>query len=72
MPRCFKLKSLSLRAGERLTLSKRHPLRVMTTRRLYPGEHRLTLQINGQDVAAGVFVLEEASAQGPFRESESR
>lgn len=54
----FKLKNLKLEAGERLTLSKRHPLRVMTTRRLYPGEHRLTLQLNGQDVAQGVFVLE--------------
>ncbi|MGV3524976.1 MAG: DNA alkylation repair protein [Candidatus Sericytochromatia bacterium] len=53
----FKLKSISLAAGERLTLSKRHPLRVMTTRRLYPGEHRLTLQLNGQDVARGVFEL---------------
>ena len=44
----FKLKQLELAAGETATIKKKHPLRLMTTRRLFPGEHQIQLQINGQ------------------------
>lgn len=45
----FKLKQLSLSAGQHVTVSKRHLLRAdMTTRRIYPGMRELQLQINGQ------------------------
>lgn len=44
----FKLKQLQLAKGETATLKKRHPMRLMTTRRLALGTHTITLQINGQ------------------------
>lgn len=43
----FKLKKLTLKAGESVALSKKHPMKLMTTRRLSLGEHTVTLQING-------------------------
>lgn len=43
----YKLRQLELEAGESVTLEKTHPMRPMTTRRLYAGVHRVTLQING-------------------------
>ena len=43
-----KLKKLKMRKGESVTLKKRHPFRAnMTTRKLYVGEHKVALQING-------------------------
>ena len=53
----FKLKQLDLAAGEYATLTKAHPMRLMTTRRLHLGEHRITLQINGQPQGTLAFEL---------------
>jgi 3-methyladenine DNA glycosylase AlkC len=53
----FKLKQLDLAAGESVTLTKAHPMRLMTTRRLHAGEHRITLQVNGQPQGALAFEL---------------
>ena len=44
----FKLKQLSVAAGQISKIRKKHPMRLMTTRRLYEGEHRITLQVNGR------------------------
>jgi len=44
----FKLKQAQLEAGQALKIAKRHVLKPMTTRALYPGTHSLALQINGQ------------------------
>lgn len=55
----FKLKSLSLHPGERVRVSKRHPMRAgMTTRQLHPGAHEVQLQINGADHGTWPFTLE--------------
>lgn len=56
-PKVFKGWTLELAPGETHTLSKRHSLRPVTTRRLYPGEHRVDLQVNGRVLAAGAFTL---------------
>jgi len=53
----FKLKQLKLKAGEPVALSKRHVLKAMTTRALYPGTHSLALQINGRVFPAQTFEL---------------
>lgn len=54
----FKLKQLSLAAGQRVVVHKRHPLRAnATTFRLYPGQHHLTLQINGRPAGSLPFHL---------------
>lgn len=54
----FKLKRLSLDAGEVVELSKRHPLRAnATTYTLYPGTHDVTIVANGMPVAEAEFEL---------------
>jgi len=56
-PKVFKGWSLALGAHESLTLSKRHSMRAVTTRRYYPGHHELDLRINGQVLARAFFEL---------------
>ncbi len=54
----FKLKQVELDAGQRLVFKKRHPFRAAaTTFTLYPGTHRLTLQINGQALGTLPFEM---------------
>lgn len=48
----FKLRTLSLPAGETLHLSRRHSFQAVKVRRYYPGTHRFELQVNGQIVAS--------------------
>lgn len=44
----FKIKTTDVAKGETLTIRKRHPFRAAaTTFSLYPGTHRVTLQVNG-------------------------
>ena len=52
-PKVFKGLTLELAAGESRRIERRHSLRVVTTRRLYPGPHRLEVQVNGE-VQAGL------------------
>lgn len=51
-PKVFKLKSLTLGAGETLRIKKNHPLKKITTRKYYSGTHLLEIQINGKVYAA--------------------
>ena len=48
---------LGLQPGERRELRKRHSLRAVTTRRDYPGVHRVDLLINGKTEASAAFEL---------------
>ena len=57
-PKVHKLKKVSLKKGESLTLQKKHPFKAnMTTRTLYEGEHKVELQINGTCYAESMFIL---------------
>ena len=54
----FKATKLNLRKGESATVTKRHKLLAnATTFPLYPGEHKLTVQINGQPTRAVHFLI---------------
>ncbi len=55
----FKLKRLDLERGESITIKKRHPMKLMTTRRLYEGDHTITLQLNGHELDRLTFGLVE-------------
>lgn len=46
-PKVFKLKEITLKPGEVITISKNHSFEEMTIRSHYPGTHYLQLQING-------------------------
>ncbi|PXW97917.1 3-methyladenine DNA glycosylase AlkC [Sphaerotilus hippei] len=56
-PKVFKGWKLTLAPGEARTLSRRHVMRPVTTRRYYPGEHRVELQVNGQRCGEAAFEL---------------
>lgn len=56
-PKVFKLKTLTLEPGERISVSKRHPIRPITTRRYYPGLQAVELQVNGKAFGRHDFEL---------------
>ncbi|MEP4197338.1 MAG: DNA alkylation repair protein [Aliishimia sp.] len=57
-PKTFKLKTASVAAGKSLSINKKHVLRGnATTFKIYPGAHKIGLQVNGRIVADCVFDL---------------
>jgi 3-methyladenine DNA glycosylase AlkC len=57
-PKVHKLKKLALKKGEQMSICKKHLFKAnMTTRKLYAGEHRLALQINGKVFGEVSFLL---------------
>lgn len=56
-PKVFKWAKKEIQPGETLSLEKRHAVREITTRKYYPGQHRLELQVNGRIVAETTFNL---------------
>jgi hypothetical protein len=56
-PKVFKLKAVRLAPGASVVLSKKVSLADLTTRRHYPGRHRVDALIDGRPVPAGSFVL---------------
>lgn len=53
----FKGWQFELGPGESRTLARKHSFKPITTRRYYPGKHRITVQVNGRDVAEAEFTL---------------
>ena len=56
-PKVFKGWRLELGGGDTVQLTKRHSLREVTTRRAYPGRHRIEILINGRAAAQADFDL---------------
>ncbi|MBY5346089.1 DNA alkylation repair protein [Rhizobium leguminosarum] len=56
-PKVFKCKAIMLTPGQSHTIERRHAMRPITTRRYYPGEHRITIIVNGAETASQSFVL---------------
>lgn len=54
-PKVFKLKTVELAPGEEVVLSKRISLAQMSTRRLYAGQHRVEVLLNGEARPLGSF-----------------
>jgi 3-methyladenine DNA glycosylase AlkC len=55
----FKLTKRTLTPGETIRLRQRHSFEAVTTRRYYPGEHAVEIQINGVRSERRAFVIEE-------------
>ncbi|MCC5036580.1 DNA alkylation repair protein [Streptomyces sp. WAC 00631] len=53
----FKLATRTLAPDERIQVTREHSFRPITTRRYYPGQHAISLQINGVESARADFVL---------------
>lgn len=60
----FKWTRRTLAPGETQQLTRRHPMKVITNRRYYPGRHVVELQVNGQLVARSSFTLLDGSEDG--------
>ncbi|MFL0811035.1 MAG: hypothetical protein K6L76_11520 [Agarilytica sp.] len=56
-PKVFKLKNVTLRAGERLSLEKTISFKLITTRKFYSGMHCVALHVNGVEIARREFEL---------------
>lgn len=59
-PKVFKWKQLDLPAGASQAIARDHAIRAITTRRYYPGRHRIEILINGAVCAAADFDLRMA------------
>jgi len=58
-PKVFKWKNLTLKPGQTAVLEKSHAITKITTRRYYPGTHKVELQINGKVTTSADFQLLE-------------
>jgi 3-methyladenine DNA glycosylase AlkC len=56
-PKVFKLKEITLQPGASLALKTRRSLQERTTRRHYPGEHGIVIQVNGYPCGETAFTL---------------
>jgi len=56
-PKVFKLREIPLAPGETVPVRKRQTIRNFTTRKHYPGRHRLEIQVNGRILAGAEFIL---------------
>lgn len=54
----FLLSDKTVAGGAHLTGTRKHSFSEMTTRRHYPGNHRIVLLVNGQEVAETVLTLQ--------------
>lgn len=56
-PKVFKFKTVMLVPGESVACAKRLVLKQLSTRRLYPGRHSVTVRVNGEDSEPVFFDL---------------
>lgn len=56
-PKVFKWSTKNIAANGELSLSKKHPIKKITTRAYYPGLHRIEIMVNGESVAIADFQL---------------
>jgi 3-methyladenine DNA glycosylase AlkC len=56
-PKVFKLTKKVLAPGETVTITKKHSFRQVTTRKYYPGEHAVEIQVNGMLFERRRFVV---------------
>lgn len=55
----FKLKAFTLGAGERHSLRREQHIRELTTRKHYPGRHRVHVLVNGERLGSAEFELRD-------------
>lgn len=56
----FKLKQIELTPGQQVDISKKFGLKQLTTRTHYPGLHKVSLLLNGDEIELGDFDLQKA------------
>jgi len=61
-PKVFKWKAVPLGPGEGVVIRKQHPFRNVSIRQLYPGVHRIEVQVNGKVLTGGELSLTDVNA----------
>lgn len=61
-PKTFKLAERDIKSGEKITLSGKHSFKEITTRRYYPGEHKIEIIVAGVSCGKKVFILHAADS----------
>lgn len=56
-PKVFKLAKKRLKPGESIRIEKNHSFKIIGTRKYYPGDHAIELQINGKAKGRQAFLL---------------
>jgi hypothetical protein len=56
-PKVFKWKTIELPSRKQIKIVKRHPIKLITTRVYYKGEHTIEIKINGESFACANFEL---------------
>ena len=56
-PKTFKIKKITIDGGESILVNKKHGMKSMSTKTLYPGTHKAELQINGERFDSVSFEL---------------
>jgi 3-methyladenine DNA glycosylase AlkC len=65
-PKVFKLTTRTLRPGRPQSFVRRHRFREVSVRKIYPGTHRIEVQVNGRVLGgADVDVFQEAGPAAP-------
>lgn len=57
-PKAFLLSDKTISGDVSLNGSRKHSFKDLTTRKHYPGEHKITLMVNGKEVAGTSIILE--------------
>lgn len=55
----FKISERNLKPGEEITIKKSHSFRIITTRKFYPGPHKLSVIVNGKESVPVEFELKK-------------
>ncbi|MBB4572050.1 DNA alkylation repair protein [Rhizobium lentis] len=61
-PKVFKCKTIMLAPGQSQAIERCHAMRPITTRRYYPGQHRIAILVNGAESASQSFILKMPSS----------
>jgi 3-methyladenine DNA glycosylase AlkC len=54
----FKLKTITLESKSKIIIQKKHSMRLITTMDYYPGEHLISIQINGKVLINKTWILQ--------------
>ena len=57
IPKIFQIKKCDVRKGDVLELSKKHMLKIMSTKKLYPGKQAIQVIVNGLAVTDKIFFI---------------
>lgn len=58
-PKVFRIKQIHIKKGQEEVFCKKQSMKIMTTKKIYPGKHTLVVQINGKKFPVGEFTLVE-------------